>query len=92
MTFLFYKMSIPIEFQVINKIVLEDKIIKSGYHQTYHKSGDNIIIETGWPIEFNFDENLNYIQIGGAHLEFDITVRKDDNNDFCYHLRLVRLD
>ena len=33
-------------------------------------------------IEFIFGENNNYHQIGNSYLQFDITVRKADNNDF----------
>ena len=78
-------MSIPTEFQIINEIVLEDKIFKRDYHQIYHKSGDNIIIESGRPIKFVFGKNLNYIQVAyiGAFLDIDITVRNDDNTDFA---------
>ena len=33
-------------------------------------------------VEFIFGENNNYHQIGNGYLEFDITVRRNDNNDF----------
>ena len=35
-------------------------------------------------IEFKFGENYNYYQIGNGYLEFDITVRKNDNTRFDY--------
>ena len=34
--------------------------------------------------EFIFCENINYHQIGNAHLEFNITVRKNDETIFHY--------
>ena len=42
-------------------------------------------------IEFIFGENNNYHQIGNAYLEFNITVRKNDDTNFHYDdpVRLV---
>ena len=43
-------------------------------------------------IEFIFGENNKYHQIGNAYLEFNITVRKNDDSNFHYDdpIRLVK--
>ena len=52
---------------------------------------DNQLNQSDQNIEFIFGENNNYHQIGNAHLEFNITVRKNDTTNFHYDypIRLV---
>ena len=42
-------------------------------------------------VEFIFGENNNYHQVGNSYLEFDITVRREDNANFTNnsHIRLT---
>ena len=44
-------------------------------------------------IEFIFGENNNYHQVGNAYLEFNITIRKNDDTNFHYDdpIRLVNI-
>ena len=55
-----------------------------------HRQGDQLN-QSDQKIEFIFGENNNYHQIGKAYLEFNITVRKNDDTNFHHedHVRLV---
>ena len=51
------------------------------FTKIYHRQGDQLN-QSDRNIEFIFGENNNYHQIGNAYLEFNITVRKNDDTNF----------
>ena len=51
------------------------------FTKIYHRQGDQLN-QSDRNIEFIFGENINYHQIGNAYLEFNITVRKNDDTNF----------
>ena len=63
------------DFQLIDDIQIDDSIVKRDYTKVYHQSGAKLN-DSNQNVEFIFGENNNYYQIGKAHLEFDITIRK----------------
>ena len=67
-----------------------NSIIKRDFTKIYHRQGDQLS-QSDQSIEFIFGENNNYHQIGNAYLEFNITVRKNDDTNFHYDdpVRLV---
>ena len=78
------------DFQLIDNEPLDNSIIKRDFKKIYHRQGDQL---NQWDqnIEFIFGENNNYHQIGIGYLEFNITVRKNDDTNFHYDdpVRLV---
>ena len=59
----------------------DNSIVKSDFLKVYHKQGAQLN-QSDQNIEFIFDENYSYHQIGNGYLEFDLTVRKiDSTND-----------
>ena len=71
------------DFQLLDNEPLDNSIIKRDYSKTYHRQGDQLN-QSDQNIEFIFGENNNYRQIGNAYLEFNITVRKNDDTNFHY--------
>ena len=67
------------DFQLLDNEPLDSSIIKRDFTKIYHRQGDQLN-QSDQNIEFIFDENNNYHQIGNAYLEFDITVRENDTN------------
>ena len=65
-------------------------VLLKDFTKTYHRQGDQLN-QSDQNIEFIFGENNNYHQIGNAYLEFNITVRKNDDTNFHYDdpVRLV---
>ena len=59
------------------------------YLKIYHQQGAQLN-QSDQNIEFIFGENNNHHQIGDSFLEFDITVRRNDNDDFD-HDSAIRL-
>ena len=78
------------DFQLLDNEPLDNSIIKRHFTKIYHRQGDQLN-QPDQNIEFIFGENKNYHQIGNAHLEFNITVRKNDTTNFHNddHIRLV---
>ena len=70
-------------FQVLDNEPLDKSIIKRDYRKKYHRQGDQFN-QSDQNIEFIFGENNNYHQIGNAYLDFNITVRKNDDTNFHY--------
>jgi len=68
-------------FQLLDNEPIDNSIIKRDYLKTYHQQGANLT-DSDQNVEIFFVENNNYNQIGNAYLEFDITVRRQDNADF----------
>ena len=77
------------DFQLLDNQPLDNSIIKGDVTKIYHRQGDQLN-QSDQNIEFIFGENNNYHQIGKSYLEFNITVRKNDDTNF-YHEDTVRL-
>ena len=77
------------DFQFLDNEPLDNSIIKRDFTKTYHRRGDQLNQSDG-NVEFIFGENSNYHQIGNGCLEFNITVRKNDDTNF-HHEDPVRL-
>ena len=71
------------DFQLLDTEPIDNSIIKRDFTKTYHRQGDQLK-QSDQNIEFIFGEKNNYHQIGNAYLEFNITVRKNDDTDFHY--------
>ena len=69
------------DFQILDNESFDKSIIKRDYLKKYHQQGAQIN-QSDQNIEFIFDENNNYHQVGNSYLEFDITVRREDNANF----------
>ena len=78
------------DFQLLDNEPLDNSIIKRDFTKIYHRQGDQLN-QSDQKIEFIFGENYNYHQIGNGYLEFNITVRKNDDTNFHYDdpVRLV---
>ena len=78
------------DFQLLDNEPIVNSIIKRDFTKIYHRQGDQLN-QSDQNIEFFFGEYNNYHQIGNAYLEFNITVRKNDNTTFHYDdaVRLV---
>ena len=78
------------DFQLLDNEPIDNSIIKRDFTKIYHRQGDQLN-QSDQNIEFIFGENNNYHQIGNAYLEFNITVRKNDDTNFPYDdpIRLV---
>ena len=81
------------DFQLLDKEPLDKSIIKRDFTKIYHRQGDQLN-QSDQNIEFIFGENNNYYQIGNAYLEFNTTVRKNDDANFHYDdpFRLVNIE
>ena len=71
------------DFQLLDNEPLDNSIIKRDFTKIYHRQGDQLN-QSDQNIEFIFGENNNYHQIGNGYLEFDITVRKNDDTNFHF--------
>ena len=67
--------------QLIDNEPIVNSIIKRDFIKVYHQQGAQLN-DPDQNIEFVFRENKNYHQVGNSYLQFDITVRKADNNNF----------
>ena len=78
------------DFQLLDNEPLDNSIIKRDFTKIYHRQG-NQLNQSDQNIEFIFGENNNYHQIGNGYLEFNITVRKNDDTNFHFDdpVRLV---
>ena len=77
-------------FQLLDNESIDNSIIKRDVTKMHHRQGDQLN-QSDQNIEFTFGENNNYHQIGNAYLEFNITVRKNDDTNFHFDdpVRLV---
>ena len=71
------------DFQLLDNEPLDNSINERDFTKLYHRQGDQLN-QSDQNIEFIFGENNNYQQIGNAYLEFNITVRKNDDTNFHY--------
>ena len=69
------------DFQLVDDEKTDDSVIKREFIKTNHQSAANVDQENS-NIKFYFGENQNFIQAGIGYLEFDIKIRKADNNSF----------
>ena len=78
------------DLQLLDSEPIDNSIIKRDFTKIYHRQGDQLN-QSDQNIEFIFGENNNYHQIGNAYLEFNITVRKNDDTNFHFEdpVRLV---
>ena len=78
------------DFQLIDDTQIDNSIIKRDWTKIYHQQGAQLN-QSDQTIDFIFGENNNYHQIGNAYLQFDFTIRKDDNTNFvdADEIRLV---
>ena len=78
------------DFQLLDNEPIDNSIVRPDFTKIYHIQGDQLK-QSDQNIEFIFGENNNYHQIGNAYLEFNITVRKNDDTNFHYDdpVRLV---
>ena len=79
------------DFQLLDNEPIDNSIIKRDFSKIYYRQGDQLN-QSDHYIEFIFGENNNYHQIGNAFLEFNITVRKNDDANFHFDdpVRLVK--
>ena len=68
-------------FQCLDKEPFDNSIEKRDFLKVYNQQGSNLN-DSDQNVEFIFGENNNFHQIGNSYLEFDITVRRNDNADF----------
>ena len=68
-------------FQLLDNEPFDNSIIKRDFLKIYHQQGAQLN-QSDQNIEFIFGENNNYHQVGNSYLEFDITVRREDNANF----------
>ena len=69
------------DFQLLDNEPFVNSIIERDFLQVYHQQGAQLN-QSDQIIEFIFDENNNYHQIGSAYLGFDKTVRESDTTNF----------
>ena len=69
------------DFQLLDNEPFDNSIIKRDFIKVYHQQGAQLN-QSDQNIEFIFGENNNYHKVGDSYLEFDITVRRNDDADF----------
>ena len=72
------------DFQLLDKEPIDYSIIKRDFSKVYHQQAPQLN-QSDQNIEFIFGENDKYHQMGNAHLEFDIIVRKNDSTNFHHN-------
>ena len=77
------------DFQLLDNEPFDNSIKKRDFIKIYHQQGAQLN-QPDQNIEFIFGENNNYHQVGNSHLEFDITVRREDNAN-CTNNSRIRL-
>ena len=68
-------------FQLLDNETFDNSIIKRDFPKVCHQQRTNLN-DPDQNIEFISGENNNYHQICNSYLEFDITVRREDNANF----------
>ena len=69
------------DFQLLDNEPLDNSIIKRDFTKIYHRQADQLN-ESIQNIDYIFGGNQTYHQVGNSYLEFDITVRKNDDTNF----------
>ena len=70
-----------VDFQLLDDGNIDDSIVKRDFIKIYHQSETNVDNEKS-NIKFCFGENHHFRQVGIGYLEFDIKIRKDNNDNF----------
>ena len=70
------------DFQLLDNEPIDNSIIKRVFLKIYHQQGGQLN-QSDQSIEFIFGEKNKYHQVGNSYLEFDITVRREDNANFA---------
>ena len=80
------------DFQLLDNEPIDNSIIKQDFTKIYQRQGDQLN-QSDQNIDFIFGENNNFHRIGNAYLEFNITVRKNDDTNFHKEdpVRLVKI-
>ena len=78
------------DFQLLDNEPFDNSIIKRDFLKIYHQQGAQLN-QSDQNIEIIFGKNNNYHQVGNSYLEFDITVRREDDANFTNnsHIRLT---
>ena len=69
------------DFQLLDNEPFDNSVVKRDFLKVYHQQGAQLN-QSDQNVEFIFGENNNYHQLGSAYLEFDITIRRNDGNNF----------
>ena len=69
------------DFHLLDNEPFDNSVIKRDFLKIYHQQGARLN-QSDQNVEFIFGENNNYYQVGNSYLEFDITVRREDNANF----------
>ena len=69
------------DFQLLDNKPFDKSIIKRDFLKIYHQQGTQLN-QSDQIVEFFFGENNNYHQVGNSYLEFDITIRREDDANF----------
>ena len=67
--------------QLLDTEAFDNIITKRDFLKVYHQQGAQLN-QSEQNIDFIFGGNNNYHRIGIAHLEFNLTVRKNDTTNF----------
>ena len=77
------------DFPLLDNTPFDSSIINRDFLKIYHQQGAQLN-QSDQNVEFIFGEINNYHQVGKSYLEFDITVRKEDNANFT-NISRIRL-
>ena len=69
------------DFQFLDNEPFENSIVKRDFLKIFHQQGAQLN-QSDQNIEFIFGENNMYHQVGNSYLEYDITMRREDNANF----------
>ena len=69
------------DFQLLDNESIDNSVTKRDFKKKYHRQGDQLN-RSDQNIEFISGGNNNYLQIGNAYSEFNITVRENDDTNF----------
>ena len=75
------------DFQLLDNEVFDNSITKRDFVKIYHQQGGQLN-QPDQNIEFIFGENNNFYQIGNGYLEFNITIRREDDANFTNNSRI----
>ena len=70
------------DFQLIDTEKIDDSCIKRDFIKIYHQSGANVVAENS-QIKLYSGENQFFTQVCNGYLEFDIRVRRANDNNFA---------
>ena len=77
------------DYQLLDNEPFDNSVNKTDFLKIYHQQGAQLN-QSDQNIEFTFGETSNFMQIGNAYIEFNITVRINGGINFHYD-DLIRL-